>query len=181
MTTFIRLPASLLLVLLGAAAAVPAPGEVSDVADNGFTFRSAITVSVPPARAYAAMVDVGKWWGPDHTFSGDAANLSIEARPQGCWCERLPGGGGVRHLNVTFASPGKQIRFEGGLGPLQSMAVTGSMSWKFDPAEKGTTVEVRYAVGGYNPGGFKELAAAVDGVLRAQIERYKRYVETGKP
>lgn len=70
MTALIRLPASLLLIVLGAAAA--APGEVSDVAENGFTFRSTIAVSIPPARAYAAMVDVGKWWGSDHTFSGDA-------------------------------------------------------------------------------------------------------------
>ena len=36
-------------------------------------------------------------------------------------------------------------------------------------------------VGGYAPGGFKEMAGGVDSVLRAQFERYKRYAETGKP
>ena len=30
-------------------------------------------------------------------------------------------------------------------------------------------------------GGFKDLSAAVDSVLRGQWDRYKRYVETGKP
>ena len=39
------------------------------------------------------------------------------------------------------------------------------MTWEFTPAEKGTAVEVLYAVGGYNPGGFRTLGPAVDGVL----------------
>ncbi len=55
------------------------------------------------------------------------------------------------------------------------------MTWKFDAQEKGTTIEVRYAVGGYSPGGLKEVAPLVDGVLRAQLDRYQRYVDTGKP
>lgn len=168
------------IVLTGAAAS--ALGDVADVAENGFTLRNTVTVAVPPGKAYDAMVGgLSRWWGSDHTFSGDAANLSIDAKPQGCWCERLPAGGGVRHLTVVYASPGKLIRFEGALGPLQAMGLAGSMTWKFDPAEKGTTVEMRYVAGGYNPGGFKDVAPLVDTVLRSQLERYKRYVDTGKP
>lgn len=87
----------------------------------------------------------------------------------------------MRHLTVVFVSPGKLIRFEGGLGPLQPMAIAGSMTWKFEPAEKGTAVELRYFVGGYNPGGFKDLAPVVDSVLRSQLERYKRFADTGNP
>jgi uncharacterized protein YndB with AHSA1/START domain len=157
-------------------------GEVIDVAENGFTVRNTVTVSADPAKAYTALTDgIGKWWDPDHTFSHDAANLSIDPKPQGCFCERLVGGGGVRHLAVVSAVPGKTLRLEGGLGPLQAMALAGSMTWSFQPEEKGTSVEVRYVVGGYNPGGFKDLAPAVDAVLRSQLQRYKRYVETGKP
>jgi uncharacterized protein YndB with AHSA1/START domain len=168
-----------LLALIGAAAR--ASGEIADVSDNGFTFRDTFTLSLPPTRAYAGLIDVGRWWGSDHTFSGDAANLSIDAKPQGCWCEKLPNGGGVRHMTVLTAIPGKLMRFEGGLGPLQALGVAGSMTWKFEPAQMGTIVEVRYVVGGYNPGGFKELAPAVDSVLHSQIARYKRFVETGRP
>jgi hypothetical protein len=134
-----------------------------------------------PARAYAAVVAVGKWWDPEHTYSGDAANLSIDPRPQGCWCEKLPGQGGVRHLTVMYADPGKTLRFEGGLGPLQAMGVAGSLAFVFRPAEKGTAVELSYVVGGYNPKGFQDIAAGVDTVLRAQLERYRRSLETGKP
>jgi hypothetical protein len=55
------------------------------------------------------------------------------------------------------------------------------MTWKFTPAEQGTAVEVLYAVGGYKPGGFKALAPAVDGVLHEQVDRFRRFAETGKP
>jgi uncharacterized protein YndB with AHSA1/START domain len=155
--------------------------EVADAGDNGFTLRETATLSVPPAKAYAAMLEVGKWWGSDHTYSGDASNMSLEARPGGCWCERLPSGGGVQHMTVAFLVPGKAVRLTGGLGPLQAMGVAGSMEWKFDPAENGTTkVELRYTVGGYSPGGFKQVAAGVESVLKMQFDAYRRYAETGK-
>ena len=169
------------LALAAAAASSFASAEVVDAAENGFTVRETVLVSAPPAKAWAALVDVGKWWSSEHSFSGDAANLSLDPKPQGCWCEKLPGGGGVRHMTVIYASAPKLLRFEGGLGPLQAIGAGGSMSWKLDPAEKGTTFELRYTVGGYHPGGFAQLAPIVDGVLKAQVERYKRFVETGKP
>lgn len=169
-----------ILAVLFLAAAV-ASGEVLDTADNGFTIRETVTLSVPPDKAYAAMIEVGRWWSPDHTYSGDSANLTIDPKPGGCWCEKLPSQGGVRHMTVTSVWPEKMIRFEGGLGRLQAMGVAGSMTWKFTPAEKGTAVEVRYAVGGYNPGGLRTLAPAVDGVLHEQVDRFRRFAETGKP
>lgn len=177
----LRILVKSLAVLVFFAAASRATADVQAVSENGFTVTSTLTLSVPPARAYAAMTEVAKWWESAHTWSGDARNLSIDAKPQGCWCEKLPGGGGVRHMTVVFASPGKLLRLEGGLGPLQAMAVSGVMTWKFDPAEKGTAVQISYVVGGYNPGGFKDLAPGVDGVLKQQIDRYKKYAETGKP
>jgi len=174
-----RVPGRLMTALLLAAAAASA--EVADVADNGFALKQTVTVSAAPDRAWAALVDVGKWWSSDHTYSGDAANLSLDARPGGCWCEKLPGKAGVEHMTVLFADPGKLLRLKGGLGPLQAMAVSAVMTWTFKPSDKGTVVEITYLVGGYSRGGFKDLAPGVDGVLRSQVERYQRYVDTGKP
>jgi len=84
-------------------------------------------------------------------------------------------------MTVVFASPGKSLRLAGGLGPLQPMGVAGSMSWTFTPSEKGTSLQLSYVIGGYNPGGFKQLAPGVDAVLKIQLDRYKKYAETGKP
>ena len=177
-----RALAALLVAALCAVSAAPAAlAAVADAGENGFTIRIVLRVDVPPEKAYAAAVAVGRWWQSEHTYSGDASNLSLEPRPGGCWCEKLPGGGGVQHMTVVNASPGKGLRLSGGLGPLQSMGVAGAMSFDFAPAEKGTEVRFTYAVGGYAAGGFKAMAAGVDGVLQAQLERYKRYAETGKP
>lgn len=177
---FARLFAFALVMFVSA---LPSPAEVAHAGENGFTLRNTAMLSVPPAKAYAAMLEVGRWWSSDHTYSGDAANLSIEAKPGGCWCERLPSGGGVQHMTVVLLMPGKQARLAGGLGPLQSMGAAGSMDWKFEAADKGTKVELVYAVGGYAgaAAGFKDIAPGVDSVLKAQFERYKRYAETGKP
>jgi hypothetical protein len=171
-------PVGIALLALAPAAA---PAEVVDVADSGFTVRETVQVSADAARAWAALVDVGKWWSPDHTYSHDAANLHLEAKAGGCWCETLPGNGSVQHLTVLFTDPGKMLRLSGGLGPLQALGVSAVMTWTFQPAEKGTAVEMTYAVGGYRRDGFKDLAPILDRVLREQIERYQRYVNTGKP
>ncbi len=171
------------LVLLAAGfSAALASADVLDIGDGGFSIKNTVTVPVDGLKAYTTVVDqVGKWWDSAHTYSGDAANLWIDAKPQGCFCERLPDQGFVRHMAVIFAAPGKVLRLAGGLGPLQSIAASGVMTWSFKPAEKGTMVEVRYSVGGYNPAGFKELAPSVDSVLRTQLERYQRLLATGKP
>ena len=168
------------LAALALTAAVAARAEVVDVGENGFLVKETVTVDADAAKAWSALVDVGKWWNPAHTYSNDAANLSLDARPGGCWCEKLPGGG-VEHMRVVFADPGKTLRLSGGLGPLQSTAVAGVMTWTLRAAPKGTIVEMTYAVGGYNRGGFRDLAPGVESVLAEQIGRYQRYAGTGKP
>src|SRR5262249_39552439 len=124
------------------AVAAAASAEVVDVGDNGFAVRDSATVAADAARASAAPLDGREWWAPPHTYSGDAANLSLDPRPQGCWCEKVGGKPAVVHLTVLFAQPGKLLRLSGGLGPLQAMAVTGTMTWTLTPAGNGTAVEL---------------------------------------
>jgi len=154
---------------------------VIDSSAAGFTVRNIVTVHASQARAYASVVhDVGKWWDSAHTYSGRSENLSINATAGGCFCEKLPGGG-VRHMVVVLAIPGKLLRLSGSLGPLQELAVTGSMTWTFTSQAEETVVEVRYAVGGYSPEGLQKIAPAVDRVLAEQLERYGHFVDTGTP
>ncbi|HTR02942.1 MAG TPA: SRPBCC domain-containing protein [Thermoanaerobaculia bacterium] len=167
---------------LAAAAAITAPmrAEVVDVANNGFAVKEAVAVNADASKAWAALVDVGKWWDPEHSYSGDGANITLDPKPGGCWCEKLPGGG-VQHMTVVFADPGKLLRVDGGLGPLQGMAVSGVLTFTLKPADRGTTVELTYVVGGYSRSGFKDVAPGVDAVLGAQLSRYQRFVNGGKP
>lgn len=155
--------------------------DVADSAANGLTVKLAVTIQAPPQEVYRRLVhNVGDWWDSMHTFSGDAHNLSIDDKPMGCFCEKLPTGGGVRHMEVVNVDPGKTLVLSGGLGPLQSMAVTGSMTIQLAADGEGTKLAVVYAVTGYTPNGMSSLAPVVDSVLTQQFTRLKSLVETGK-
>jgi uncharacterized protein YndB with AHSA1/START domain len=157
-------------------------GEVIDSSAHGFTLKNTVTIAATPNDVYRHLVaNIGRWWNPAHTFSGASQNLSIEDKANGCWCEKLEGGGSVRHLVVVYAEPGKTLRLAGALGPLQTMAVAGSMTWSLSKADSGTKVELTYTVGGYRPEGLQSLAPPVDRVLSNQLTRLKNYIETGKP
>src|ERR1051325_2517996 len=92
---------SLMFVTLSAFA------DVKDSGATGFTLVSSFTVKGSPADTFGKIVAVGDWWSSDHTYSGDAHNLSIDARAGGCWCEKLPkSGGSVAHMQVAAAMPG---------------------------------------------------------------------------
>ena len=155
--------------------------EVKSVTPNGFEVVSMATITAPPDRVYAALGEVGRWWSPTHTFSRDAANLSMELRAGGCFCERLKDGGAVQHLQVVYAAPGEGLRLRGALGPLQTEGVDGTLSWTLKPAEGGTSVTLSYVVGGYIRSGMEQWAPRVDRVLDEQLQRLKSFIEGKSP
>jgi len=176
-----------MLLFLATSCAIlgPCRGEVANVGPTGFAVKHVVTIQAAPENVYAALIGkVGSWWNPDHTYSHDSRNLSIDARPGGCFCEKLGNGGGVEHMRVVFVSPGQVLRMAGALGPLQGSGLAGSMTWKRSAATGAagaTSLELSYSIGGYMQGGFEKIAPAVDGVLGDQLGRLKAYVETGKP
>lgn len=159
--------------------------EVLDEAPGGFTIEHRVTVPVVRMAAWDSFVNgVGSWWHSDHTMSGDAGNLYIDATPLGCFCEKLADNAGLVHLQVTFANPGVMLRLSGGLGPLGLMGVAGNLTVEFeqqadDPGK--TVVTMQYAVGGYRAGGLAPLAAPVDSVLGQQIGRFAAYAGNRDP
>ena len=170
------------LPILCAMLATPVHGEVIESTASGFSVRNTAAINGPPAKVYDALTDkVGGWWDSAHTFSHDARNLSLDAKPGGCFCERLPDGGGVQHMRVVYASPGKLLRLTGAIGPMQEAALVGTMTWTLQPAGGGTAVELSYTVGGFRAGGLRDLPTVVDGVLRGQLARLRAFVETGRP
>lgn len=166
------------LVAACAGLAAPARAEVTDRSPSGFTVKVVADIAAPPARVYAALVrNVDKWWDKEHTYSGDAKNLSIDPKPGGCFCESLPAGGFVEHAVVINVQPGTLVRMRGALGPLQEAGVAGSLTWQFEQAGPGTKLTFTHTAGGYAPGGLDKLADIVDKVLAHQVAQLKLYAE----
>jgi hypothetical protein len=159
-----------------------ASGAVLEVTPAGFAVREEVTTTASPKAVYAAILHgVGKWWNSAHTYSGDARNLSIDAKVGGCFCERIAHGGGVEHARVIALLPDSLVRVSGAFGPLQPFGLAGTLSWRMTGTPAGTKIELSYNVGGYLPGGFENIAAGVDEVLGDQLNRLKSFSETGKP
>jgi uncharacterized protein YndB with AHSA1/START domain len=154
--------------------------DVVDSSANGFTVKETVDIQAPPQDVYTKIFQVSDWWSSAHTFSQDAHNLSMEEKVGGCFCEKLPGGG-AKHMEVIYVLPSKAITLRGALGPLQSLAATGSMQIQLTPSNGGTKLEVTYAVGGYLAAGLNTWAAPVDGVLKQQFTRLKNAIEKGDP
>ena len=157
------------LVALGVLAAGPAVAAVASAGAGGFALHHELTFPGTPAEAWTRLVAPSAWWSSGHTYSGDAKNLSLATVPGGCWCEALPGGGFVRHMDVLYVAPGHALRLFGGLGPLQGMGVTGALTFVLKPDGATTRIVVDYAVSGYVAGGFEKLAVGVDAVLGEQL------------
>jgi len=157
----------------------PAFAEVLTSSTGGFAINHTVETAASPDVVYDTMTGhIDEWWNGAHSWSADASNLYVDPQLGGCFCERLPGGGKVEHLRIIFFSPGKEIRFDGALGPLQQMAMNGRMIWKIDPAEDGgSTVSFTYLVHGYYEDGFQNLAPAVDAVIGEQLNRLAARLE----
>ena len=162
------------LLLAGAARA-----EVTDKSAAGFEVVEKATIAAPPGKVWNLLMRPAHWWASDHTWSGDAKNLSFD--PSGCFCEQLKRGA-VRHMTIAYSDGATQLRLFGALGPLQFTGASGHLGVVLKPAGAGTDVVMTYDVGGYAKGGLAEtFAAPVDQVLGEQLARLKKSVETGKP
>ena len=159
----------------------PASAEVVSVSGNGFVVRETLQIAAPPEKVYAALIKPADWWSSDHTFSRNAANLSLDAKAGGCFCEALPGGGSVRHQEVVLAAPGRQLIMRGALGPLQATGTIDAFAFELVPDGAATKLTVTFTAGGYLAEGFDDWAKKVDFVVSTQAARLKQFVETDLP
>jgi len=159
-----------ILLIIGLIAASPAAAKVSSVSTSGFELSSSVTVKAPPATVYERIGRIGEWWDAAHSYSGKASNLSLDLRAGGCFCEALPNGG-VEHMRVINALPGRLVRLQGALGPLQADAVAGILTWSLKPSSDGTEISQTYRVSGTIPEGADKIAPLADQVLEEQLQR----------
>jgi uncharacterized protein YndB with AHSA1/START domain len=160
--------------------AVHAGAEVKESAADGFFIAFSAPVAAPAAKAYADVTQIQRWWSSEHTWSGKASNLSLKPEAGGCFCERWKDGS-VEHGRVIMAMPGKLLRIETALGPLQERALEGILNFWIKTEDSATTLTVEYRVNGASASGLDQLAPSVDEVLGTQVDRLRRYIATGSP
>lgn len=157
--------------------------EVVHQSASGFHIRHRLVLSAEPKAVYQALSRVGRWWESAHSFSGDARNLSLEAKAGGCFCEQGKGMS-IEHARVIHADKNKRLRLVGALGPLQELAVSGTLSFTLKPETSGTELLLDYRVSGHladEPKGLAIWAGPVDSVLGIQMARLQRYLTSGSP
>ena len=174
--TIAALLAGASLVVLPQASAA----RVHQSSEQGFVVRHQITVPVSAEEAWERVISPQFWWSGEHSFSGDASNFSLDARPGGCFCETLPPAegatsprprGGVEHMRVVYVERPRALRLSGGLGPLQAEGVAGALTIMLKPGEAGTSSLMEYVVGGFMRFPIDQIAPAVDAVIGEQAQR----------
>lgn len=162
-----------------AASAAPGAAKVVSEREGAFVTRDVAVVKADLRTTWLKLISPGDWWDDAHTWSGDAANMSIVPQGGGCFCERIPAedsktsiglDGSVQHMVVLNATPDLVLRMRGGLGPLQSEPVDGVLTIALSKTDKGTLIAFEYAVGGFMRFETPVIAKAVDGVMSQQLD-----------
>ena len=171
-----RLPHA--LAALAILPATPAAAEVTGSGPLGFVSRHEVVVEASPKEVWLALIAPARWWTSDHTWSGDAANLSLTPQAGGCFCEKIPEvdepgrftlEGSVEHMRVIQAYPEVALRMQGALGPLQSEPVIGVLTVAISKTEGGTRIVWEYNVGGAMRYEVPVISRAVDAVMGIQL------------
>lgn len=166
---------------LSAAFSSPAFAEVKATTDSGFNIVHIAEVAAEPDIIWKRLIAPKNYWSKAHSWSGSSEGFYIDAQAGGCFCElfqekgadgKTKTTGSVEHMRVIFAQPGKVLRMQGALGPLQSEAVLGTLTVAIEPLKGGTgsKVSFSYVVGGYMRYKTAEIAPAVDKVLGEQFK-----------
>lgn len=182
-----RITAWLWLACL-AALATSAHAELSGVSPSGFVVNYRQELKASTDGAWRSIVALPRWWNPQHSWSGQAANMSLDAQAGGCFCERWTDASGaahsVQHGQVVMVHTGRVIRLFAALGPLQELAVNGVLTIVAGAgvgSEAGKNfLRISYRVSGGAEAGLDQLAPAVDKVIGEQYRRLKALIETGK-
>lgn len=156
--------------------ATPAEAAVQAQTANGFTIEQTAAINAAAPRVFATILHPAQWWLSEHTYSGSAQSLRLEAKAGGCFCERWTGGE-VAHMRVVQLLTNSRVRLVGGLGPLQSLA-DGALTFSLEPAPGGGThLRLEYRVWGDGSAELAALAPMVDAVMGEQLAALKAAVE----
>ena len=169
----------LLSLLAGLAAAwtfgvVQARAEVIRKGDDFFILQIRAPLTAPPERALAGLGAIGQWWNAAHTYSGDAAKMSLPLQVGACLCEALADGGRFEHGRVVLIQPQRSLELEAPLGPLNGRTTRATLVFSWTPLSEDPTLVLSYWVEGEGVGAWAE---AVDRVMQSQFDRWAAWVQ----
>ena len=156
------------------AAIAPAYADVTAKAPDGFIIQIKGEVALDRDGAWTRLLNIGGWWNGSHTYSGDAANMKLDAMAGGCWCE-LWAGGEVEHGRVVTVMPMSVVRLDSALGPLQDLGVSGALTLTLSEGAAGrTAITLDYKVSGSSLSKLDGLADPVNQVLTEQVAGFTK-------
>ena len=157
-------------ILLAAGCTASVNAEIVSASDGYFVLRHEGTTNLSPEATWERLVSPASWWHPDHTYSGDARNLSLQLTAGGLWREEWEGGS-VAHGTVVYVDQGKTLRLEAPFGPLQGIGAYVIWTITLEPVAEGTRIVFEESAIGPPAGDYEELAKAVDYVKGEAMRR----------
>lgn len=176
---------AIIMAVLAMFAAAPTRAEVAETTADRFVTRATASVKATPLATWLALTRPADWWNGEHSWSGDARNLTLTPQGGGCFCERIPVGdsgnssameGSARHAEVLQAFPMRVLRMSGGFGPLQGEPVNGILTVTLKEVPGGTRILWEYNVGGPMRYKIADIAPAVDAVMSEQLKRLQDHL-----
>ncbi|WP_084397984.1 SRPBCC family protein [Henriciella aquimarina] len=150
--------------------ALPAGAEIVAASPSHYTLKHEAMSTLSPEDMWERLIQPETWWSPDHTWSGDAANLSLDPQAGGLWQEAWEGSS-VAHGTVLTVMEGKMLRLDAPFGPLQGMGVTVIWTITIKPDGNGSHVTFEEVANGAQASALDQIAPAVDAVKQEAITR----------
>jgi hypothetical protein len=160
------------LALALASAASTADAEVVARSENGFTLRFSSTAAIDPANIPRSMTELPLWWDGAHSYTGEAANLSLDLTPGGCWCEKMPDGTDFDHGRTVSVAADRML-FAAPFGPLRGKTTRSDLEMTWAEVNGGRELVWVMTVEG---AGVGAMADAVDFVMGAGFQRWIKHL-----
>lgn len=147
-----------------------AAAEVVSSSASHYVLRHEASTALSADALWDRLVQPATWWHPDHTYSGDAENLSLDLKPGGLWLETWDGGA-VAHGEVLLVQDGNVLRLNAPFGPLQGVGAHTIWTITIEATDTGAVVRFDETATAPPTAKLDELAPAVDYVKTEAIRR----------
>lgn len=147
-----------------------AVADVVTTSDTHYVLHHEASSLLEPDALWDRLIEPSSWWHPDHTYSGDARNLSLDATAGGLWLETWDGGS-VAHGEVLLVQKGEMLRMNAPFGPLQGIGAYTIWTVTITATDDGSLVTFDEVASAPPGNDMEQLAGAVDYVKTEAIGR----------